>query len=47
MVELLRQLKIALFGSSDYTVGNKAEILRRLRILTEADRPRCTALVKR
>lgn len=47
MLELFRQLKISLFGSPDYTAGNKAEIMRRLRILLEADKPRCTALVKR
>ena len=47
MLEYLRQLKIALFGSSEYTAGNKAEIMRRIRLLVEADRPKCTALVKR
>lgn len=45
--ELLRQLRINLFGSPDYTAGNKAEIMRRLRVLLEADKPRCTALIKR
>lgn len=47
IIEMLRQLRIALFGSPDYTAGNKAEIMRRLRILLEADKPKCTALVKR
>lgn len=47
LIELLRQLRICVFGSPDYTEGNKAEIMRRLRILLEADKPKCTALMKR
>ena len=43
MLEYLRQLKIALFGSPDYTAGNKAEIMRRIRLLVEADRQRAEA----
>ena len=40
IIETLRQLRIAIFGSPDYTAGNKAEIIRRMRILLEADRPK-------
>lgn len=46
-LELLRQMRIAIFGSPDYTMGNKAEIMRRLRLLIDGDKPKCTALVKR
>lgn len=40
IIEYFRQMSIAVFGSKDYTAGNKSEIIRRMRILLEADRPK-------
>lgn len=46
-LEMLRQMRIAIFGSPDYTMGNKAEIMRRLRVLLEDNGSKCTAMVVR
>lgn len=34
---IIKEWKIALFGSPDYTAGNKAQINRRMKLLMEVE----------